>query len=221
MCEGSQGYQVLTVDNKTIEEAGQVVHKTDCGFICLNREQAFNETCFDYKVRQCCPYYETTSSQPGDLVIGTEAPQTSEPAKTPQTTEPAETPQTEQETVASTETTEQEPVASTVASTETTEQELVASTETTEQEPAETTETEPTTATDSTPIPIRPCTEEENRCGAGAICEIIDESPVCSCKPGASGDPLLRCCGKFLFLDNLKIVFILKTFISFELKISH
>ena len=28
-------------------------------------------------------------------------------------------------------------------------------------------------------------------------------------------------CGKFLFLDNLKIVFILKTFISFELKISH
>lgn len=42
----------------------------------------------------------------------------------------------------------------------------------------------------------RPCTDSENNCGVGAICQWINDEPVCSCKPGTNGDPNIRCCGK-------------------------
>ncbi len=53
-CKDPHSMQVQTVDGLSISEAGQNVHLLDCfGFICLNKDQQ-NETCYDYKIRQCC-----------------------------------------------------------------------------------------------------------------------------------------------------------------------
>jgi hypothetical protein len=46
--------EVVTVhDGLSYSEAGQVVHlnRSCFGFICLNKEQKNNESCFDYKIR--------------------------------------------------------------------------------------------------------------------------------------------------------------------------
>ena len=50
--------QVVTAkENIDHKMTGQKVHIDKCfGFICLNQEQSNNQTCHDYKIRQCCPY---------------------------------------------------------------------------------------------------------------------------------------------------------------------
>ncbi len=59
-CSNSTYTQIQTVDGISYENSGQVVHYKPCfGFICLNSEQNKNETCFDYKIRQCCPINTT------------------------------------------------------------------------------------------------------------------------------------------------------------------
>lgn len=37
---------------------------------------------------------------------------------------------------------------------------------------------------------VDPCV---GTCGINAVCIVINHSPICSCKPGHSGDPFLRC----------------------------
>ena len=47
--------------------------------------------------------------------------------------------------------------------------------------------------------PRSPCAVKEIVCGANAICELDEGSnPVCSCKPGVTGEPYEKCCEKML-----------------------
>jgi hypothetical protein len=46
----------------SLDEANQTVHLDGCfGFMCLNKEQKDGQTCFDYKIRQCCPKRDHSS----------------------------------------------------------------------------------------------------------------------------------------------------------------
>lgn len=85
-CPDSLENQVQTTDGLSVSDAGQFVHMDDCfGFICLNKEQAFNETCFDYQIRQCCPINFTTDS-PELTTIKTSPTTTSTTTSTSSTT---------------------------------------------------------------------------------------------------------------------------------------
>lgn len=55
-CQNPNRTQIVTANDEiSYENANQVVHYNPCfGFMCLNREQSNNETCLDYKFRQCC-----------------------------------------------------------------------------------------------------------------------------------------------------------------------
>ena len=45
--------QVETVDGLPFNQTGQTVHFNQCfGFMCLNQQN--NNSCLDYRVRQCC-----------------------------------------------------------------------------------------------------------------------------------------------------------------------
>ena len=56
-CENPDKYQIETIDGIPYDKTGQVtVLNTTCfGFMCLNKDQVNNETCYDYRIRQCCP----------------------------------------------------------------------------------------------------------------------------------------------------------------------
>ena len=65
-CNGESTYDEVQTENGTpYEEAGQVVQFNQCfGFMCLNSQQPNNQTCYNYKFRQCCPNRETTTGTP-------------------------------------------------------------------------------------------------------------------------------------------------------------
>jgi hypothetical protein len=56
-CNDPIHYQIETVDGIPYNQTGQVTRlNTTCfGFMCLNSDQLNGDTCFDYKIRQCCP----------------------------------------------------------------------------------------------------------------------------------------------------------------------
>ena len=37
---------------------------------------------------------------------------------------------------------------------------------------------------------IDPC---PGTCGSGAVCNVVNHNPICSCNPGYIGDPFVRC----------------------------
>ena len=65
-CRNPQHVQVETLNGTPYDQTGQLVHlNTACfGFMCLNKEQPFNHTCMDYRIRLCCKHetIETTTS---------------------------------------------------------------------------------------------------------------------------------------------------------------
>lgn len=54
-CRNPNRIQFQTTEGVAAEQTGQVLHTDSCyGFICLNREQPNNQTCYDYRFRYCC-----------------------------------------------------------------------------------------------------------------------------------------------------------------------
>lgn len=47
--------------------------------------------------------------------------------------------------------------------------------------------------------PNRACSNQKCRdpcvgtCGVGALCQVVNHSPICSCPPSYTGDPFVRC----------------------------
>lgn len=35
-------------------------------------------------------------------------------------------------------------------------------------------------------------------CGTDALCEVVNHNPVCYCRQDMTGDPFIRCIGKYL-----------------------
>ncbi len=46
--------------------------------------------------------------------------------------------------------------------------------------------------------------DEPDVCGTGAVCKVVNGLPECSCRPGISGDPKVRCCSKLLDSKSLE-----------------
>ena len=52
-CKNPLNIQVETLDGTSFNQTGQIVHlDKNFGFMCLNNEN--NNSCFDYRFRQCC-----------------------------------------------------------------------------------------------------------------------------------------------------------------------
>lgn len=43
------------------------------------------------------------------------------------------------------------------------------------------------------------CNNVPNPCGTGALCQNENGTAICSCPANKTGDPLVRCCGKFSY----------------------